>query len=72
MKATDRFPGMARRVFAVLLALVIGGTPAWAQTAPVKAIVADVIPVGNRQVATQRITGLIKTRPGVSWSRRGR
>ncbi|OAI53537.1 hypothetical protein AYO44_15875 [Planctomycetaceae bacterium SCGC AG-212-F19] len=70
MKATDRFPGSARRLAAVLLALVIGGTPALAQTAPGKTIVADVIPVGNRQMPTQRITSLLKIRPGIEYDQK--
>jgi outer membrane protein assembly factor BamA len=68
MKATDRFPGTARRLAAVLLALLIGAAVGLAQTPAVKAIVADVIPTGNRQVPTQRITSLLKTRPGAEYS----
>src|SRR5262245_34010943 len=67
MKATDRFPGTARRLVAVLLALVIGGGAALAQTPGGKVMVADVIPVGNRQRPTQRITGLLKPRPGAEY-----
>src|SRR5262249_4833811 len=64
MKATDRFPGTARRLLALLLALAIGGSFALAQSPASKVIVADVIPVGNHQMPTQRITSLLKTRPG--------
>ncbi len=64
MKATDRFPGTARRLIAVLLALLIGGGPVLAQPPGSKVIVADVIPVGNHQMPTQRITAILKTRPG--------
>jgi outer membrane protein assembly complex protein YaeT len=67
MKATDRFPSSARRLAAVLIGLLIGGGACLAQT-PSKAIVADVIPVGNHQMATQRITSLLKIHPGAEYS----
>jgi outer membrane protein assembly complex protein YaeT len=67
MKATDRFPSAARRLAAALIGLLIGGSVCLAQTAS-KAIVADVIPVGNHQMPTQRITSLLKIHPGTEYS----
>jgi outer membrane protein insertion porin family len=67
MKATDRFAGTARRL-AILVAFLVGGSSALAQPPAGKVIVADVIPVGNHQMPTQRITGILKTRPGNEYS----
>lgn len=68
MKATDRYPCTARRLAVVLAACLIGATVSLAQTAAVLPTVVDVIPVGNHQVPTHRITSTIKTRPGQEYS----
>lgn len=68
MKATDRYPCTARRLAAVLAAWLIGATASLAQPAAVLPTVADVIPVGNVQVPTQRIKTTLKTHPGQEYS----
>src|SRR5271167_3464204 len=69
MKATDRFPRtVVRRLGTVLMVLLLGSAAVLAQTAGVKVTVADVIPVGNNNVPTQRIMSLVKTRPGSDYN----
>jgi outer membrane protein assembly complex protein YaeT len=51
-----------------VLALVSGGKSFAQAPPPGKTIVADVIPVGNRNVPTQRIMGLLKTLPGKEYN----
>jgi outer membrane protein insertion porin family len=66
MRATDR-KGLRVRTTAVLVGMLCG-TIALAQPAPPKIIVEDVIPQGNRQISSQKIISLIKTRPGSEYS----
>src|SRR5437588_10568326 len=57
-------------VVAGLLALALGGARASLAQAPPggKVIVADVIPIGNQNIPTQRIMGLLKTLPGKEYN----
>jgi outer membrane protein assembly factor BamA len=71
MRATDRFPLPPRfRAGVVLAALLLTGAACLAQapSQPGKVLVADVIADGNHQVPTQKIMGLVKTRPGGEYS----
>lgn len=68
MKATDRFHRSARLLM-LLAGFLLGGVELCLAQAPAgKVMVADVLPEGNRMVPTQRIMGLIRTRPGVEYS----
>lgn len=64
MKATDRRGLRVRRTTAVLVGMLLCSATALAQTASPKIIVEDVVPQGNHLVPSQKIMGLIKTRPG--------
>src|SRR5437773_12257957 len=64
MIATDRIGWRVRRITAVLVGMLLCGVVGLAKTVPPKIIVEDVVPQGNRLVPSQRIIGLIKTRPG--------
>src|SRR5437870_3127476 len=64
MTATDRIGWRVRRITAVLVGMLLCGVVSLAQTVPPKIIVEDVVPQGNRTVPSQKIIGLIKTRPG--------
>ena len=64
MRATDRIGWRVRRITAVLVGMLLCGVVSLAQTVPPKIIVEDVVPQGNRTVPSQRIIGLLKTRPG--------
>src|SRR5216683_1867201 len=67
MQATDRSPLPTRlRAGVVLAALLLSGAACLAQTPslPGKVLVAD----GNHQVPTQKIMGIVKTRPGGEYS----
>jgi outer membrane protein insertion porin family len=71
MQATDRFPLPTRlRAGVVLAALLLSGAACLAQapSQPGKVLVADVIPDGNHQVPTQKIMGIVKTRPGSEYN----
>jgi outer membrane protein insertion porin family len=64
MRATDCTGWRLRRTTAVLVGMVLCSVAGLAQTVLPKIIVEDVVPQGNRSVPSQRIIGLIKTRPG--------
>jgi outer membrane protein assembly complex protein YaeT len=64
MKATAGLLTPHVRSAAALAAMLLWGALVWAQSQAGKVIVDDVIPQGNRQVPTQKIIGLIRTRPG--------
>jgi outer membrane protein assembly complex protein YaeT len=63
MTATDLIGWRVRRITAVLVGMFLCSV-SFAQTAPPKIIVDDVVPQGNRTVPSQKIISLIKTRPG--------
>ena len=63
MQARDRFFRSACHS-AVVLGLLTVCAVALAQAPAAKRIVADVIPQGNHRVPSEKITGLLKTRPG--------
>jgi outer membrane protein assembly factor BamA len=52
-----------------VLSVLLAGAALAAAQAPQKLIVQDVIPQGNRNVPTQKVMSLIKTRPGADYSR---
>lgn len=60
-----------RRVAVVLAALLLTGAAVLAQAPapPAKQIVVDVIAQGNHNVPTQKIMSIIKTRPGLEYSK---
>jgi outer membrane protein assembly complex protein YaeT len=70
MKAKDRTLCWIwiRMTGALAAATFFSVAPSNAQAPPTKVIVADVIPQGNRNVPTQKIIGLIKTRPGAEYN----
>jgi outer membrane protein insertion porin family len=71
MQATHRFPLPTRlRAGVVLAALLLSGAACLAQAPSTqgKVLVADVIADGNHQVPTQKIMGIVKTRPGGEFS----
>src|SRR5438093_8989076 len=75
MNPTDRDvcggPVPGRRLTAVLAALLVSGAVVLAQAPapPPKQTVLDVIAQGNHNVPTQRIMSIIKTRPGLEYSK---
>jgi len=68
MKATDRFPCTARWLAMTVAGWLLGSALCLAQPAGNKVTVADVIPVGNSRMPTQRVTALLKTRPGAPYN----
>src|SRR5437588_6375188 len=67
MKATDRFISLLRGMALALFGMLVCGTSVLSQQQPAKVLIEDVIPQGNRQVPTQKIISLIKTRPGLDY-----
>jgi outer membrane protein insertion porin family len=65
MKAMDRLITLLRP--AALSSALLCSTVVLAQDQPAKILVDDVIPQGNRQVPTQKIISLIRTRPGAEY-----
>src|SRR5688572_29349876 len=70
MRAMVRRTSTPTRLTAALLGVLLGGWLSYAQeAAPARRIlVADVRVTGNRRVATQAITAMLKTRPGVEYN----
>src|SRR5262249_205480 len=68
MSATDRFNSPVRRQALALVSILLGAVACLAQAPAGKVTVADVIPQGNRLVASAKILSLIKTRPGSEYS----
>lgn len=68
-RRTLRQPRGLARWACVLLLLAGGGAACFAQATPGKEVVADVIPQGNRNVPTQKIMSVIKTRPGSNYNK---
>src|SRR5437868_14238344 len=67
MKAMDRLIPLLRRTALALAGVFVCSAVVVAQTEPAKVLVDDVIPQGNRQVPTQKIISLIRTRPGAEY-----
>lgn len=69
MRGTERFASGVRRGARALLGLLLCAAISMAQSPPpAKLMVADVIPQGNRSVSSEKIMGLVKTRPGKEYS----
>src|SRR5205807_4568043 len=58
---------LLRRTALALAGVFVCSSVVVAQTEPAKVLVDDVIPQGNRQVPTQKIISLIRTRPGAEY-----
>ena len=68
MKATDRFPCTARWLALTAASWLLGSALCLAQPAGNKVTVADVIPVGNTRMPTQRVSALLKTKAGAEYN----
>jgi outer membrane protein assembly factor BamA len=73
MKASDRIMCGSSLPSGRMLGAILATALAWsatlrAQAPPPKVMIADVIPQGNRNVPTQKIISLIKTRPGAEYN----
>lgn len=69
MLATIRTTDCLRRTAGVLLGLLAAVSVGLAQGPGSKPLVADVVPLGNSQIPTQKIKNIIKTRAGVEYSK---